>query len=131
MKIIDNNLLDSITVKAKQNKRLRINYNLHDSLDDKVQKLLNALEPGTDLPIHRHQNTSETYVLIRGSLRVLFYNQERELVDFQLLSLKEGTYGVDIPCGQWHSIEVLESGTVILEVKEGPYQVLNPENVII
>lgn len=131
MKIIDTNLLDSITAKAKQNKRLRINYNLHESLEDKVQKLLNAMEPGTELPIHRHQHTSETYILIRGSLRVLFYNQERELVDSQLLSFKEGTYGVDIPCGQWHNIEVLETGTVILEVKEGPYQVLNPENVII
>ena len=131
MKIIDIKLLDSVTEQAKKNDRLRMNYNLHDCLDNKVQKLLNAMEPGTIFPIHRHPHTAETYILIRGSLRVLFYNEARVLIDSEVLNVSEGKYGVDIPSGQWHSIEVLKTGTVILEVKKGPYKVLEPENVII
>ena len=131
MKIIDTHLLDSVTEQARKNERLRMNYNLHESLDNKVQKLLNAIEPGTKLLIHRHPDTAETYILIRGSLRILFYNEARELIDSEVLCVSEGKYGVDIPSGQWHSIEVIETGTVILEVKEGPYKVLEPENVII
>ena len=74
MKLIDLNLLDSLTEQAQSNPRLRMNYNLHEVLESKAQRLLNALEPGTILPIHRHTDTSETYILLRGSLRVLYYN---------------------------------------------------------
>ena len=130
MKIIDKELLDEITRQAKESPRLRMNYNLHDNLDAKAQKLLNALEPGTILPIHRHPNTTETYLLLRGKLNVILYNDKKEVLETMHLDTANGNYGLDIPAGQWHSIEVLESGTVILEVKDGPYIPFQPEDIL-
>jgi len=130
MKIIDSALLDQVTAQSAQSPRLRMNYNFHKSLDSKAQRLLNALEPGTILPVHRHQQTAETYILLRGSLRVLFYSETKELIESEVLDGKEGKYGVDIPAGQYHTLEVLEPGTVIFEVKEGPYQALTDEDVL-
>lgn len=130
MKIINKELLDEITRQAKESPRLRMNYNLHDNLDAKAQKLLNALEPGTILPIHRHPNTTETYLLLRGKLNVILYNDKKEVLETMHLDTANGNYGLDIPAGQWHSIEVLESGTVILEVKDGPYFPFQPEDIL-
>ena len=130
MKIINKDLLDEITRQAKESPRLRMNYNLHDSLDAKTQKLLNALEPGTILPIHRHPNTNETYLLLRGKLNVILYNDKKEVLETMHLDPANGNYGLDIPAGQWHSVEVLESGTVILEVKDGPYIRFQPEDIL-
>ena len=130
MKIINKELLDEITRQAKESPRLRMNYNLHDNLDAKAQKLLNALEPGTILPIHRHPNTNETYLLRRGKLNVILYNDKKEVLETMHLDTATGNYGLDIPAGQWHSIEVLESGTVILEVKDGPYIPFQPEDIL-
>ena len=129
MKIINKELLDEITRQAKESPRLRMNYNLHDNLDAKAQKLLNALEPGTILPIHRHPNTTETYLLLRGKLNVILYNDKKEVLETMHLDTANGNYGLDIPAGQWHSVEVLESGTVILEVKDGPYIPFQPEDI--
>jgi cupin fold WbuC family metalloprotein len=130
MKIIDSKLLDSVSRQSVESPRLRMNYNLHESLDAKAQRLLNALEPGTELPIHRHLLTPETYILLRGSVVVKFYNEAKDLIDSEILNLNQGKYGVDIPAGQFHTIEVLEPGTVIFEVKEGPYQPLEAENIL-
>jgi cupin fold WbuC family metalloprotein len=130
MKIINKELLDEITRQAKESPRLRMNYNLHDNLDAKAQKLLNALEPGTILPIHRHPNTTETYLLLRGKLNVILYNDKKEVLETMHMDTANGNYGLDIPAGQWHSVEVLESGTVILEVKDGPYFPFQPEDIL-
>jgi cupin fold WbuC family metalloprotein len=130
MKIIDRDLLDAVSEKAVESPRLRMNYNFHESIDSKAQKLLNALEPGTELPIHRHLHTSETYILLRGRLRVLLYNEAKELIDSIELNPQLDKFGVDILAGQWHSLEVLESGTVIFEVKDGPYTPLTAEDVL-
>lgn len=130
MKIIDIELIDSVTEQAKNNPRLRMNHNLHQSLDANVQCLLNAMEPGTKLPIHRHQHTAETYMLIRGSLNVLFYNESKVMIDMQELNPAKGKFGVDIEAGIWHTTEVLESGTVILEIKEGPYSPLCEDDIL-
>ena len=129
--LIDKKLLDEVTVRAKANERLRMNYNLHDSLDAKAQRLLNALEPGTLLPVHRHRHTAETYIVLRGAIRVLFYNDERVLTNEFIVHPEEKVYGVHIPAGQWHTLEVLESGTVIFEVKDGPYAPPKPEDILI
>lgn len=129
MKLIDTNLLDSVTEQAKQSPRLRMNYNFHESLDAKSQRLLNALEPGTVMPIHRHLHTAETYLLLRGSLRVCFYNEQNELVKEEILNASEGKFGIDIAAGEWHNIEILESGTVIFEVKDGPYLPLTESDI--
>ena len=130
MNIIDNLLLDQVTAQAKESPRLRMNYNFHDRLDAPAQRLLNALEPGTVLPIHRHTETAETYVLLRGRMKVMYYDDEKNLVEECELNPTEGRYGVHIPKGQWHTIEVLESGSVIFEVKDGPYRPLEPEDVL-
>ena len=117
MKLIDKSLLDTVTSGAKESNRLRMNYNFHDSLDAPCQRLLNALEPETIVPIHRHQHTSETYILLRGKLRMMFYNDDKEII----LSPDSANYGIHIPAGVWHAMEVLASGTVIFETKDGPY----------
>ena len=129
MKIIDTSLLDLVTEQATESPRLRMNHNFHDSMEAKSQRLLNALEPGTEIPIHRHRTTAETYILLRGTIRVLFYNNEREIIETTELNPLTGKYGIDIPAGQWHTLEVLESGTVIFEVKDGPYRALGEEDI--
>lgn len=128
MEIIDQILLDKVSKEAQASTRLRMNYNFHTSLEAGAQRLLNALEPGTELPIHRHVHTGETYLLLRGKIRVMFYNDHKEMTDSVLLNPLEGKYGIHIPAGQWHTLEVLESGSVIFEVKDGPYTPLTAEN---
>jgi len=128
--LINDQLLNTVTGQAKASSRLRMNFNLHDSLDAKAQRLLNALEPGTVLPVHRHSHTAETYIVLRGSIRVMFYNEEKLLTAEFLIDPKEKEYGIHIPAGQWHTLEVLESGTVIFEVKDGPYAPLQPEDIL-
>ena len=129
--LIDEKLLDSVTAKAKESDRLRMNFNFHESLDAKAQRLLNALEPGTLLPIHRHRHTAETYIVLRGAIKVLFYNDDRVLTDEFMVNPLEGVYGVHIPKGQWHTLEVLECSTMIFEVKDGPYTPLGEEDMMI
>lgn len=128
--LIDNNLLDQVTEKAKESERLRMNYNLHDSLDAKAQRLLNDLEPGTILPIHRHRHTAETYIVLRGGIVVIFYDDNKVPIDQFALSPETGTYGLHIPKGQWHTLEVKEIGTVIFEVKDGPYTPLGEGDIL-
>lgn len=129
--LIDEKLLDEVTSKAKESDRLRMNHNLHDSLEAKAQRLLNALEPGTLLPIHSHRHTAETYIVLRGAINVQFYNDNATLTRQFTVSPKDGVHGLHIPAGQWHTLEVLESGTVIFEVKDGPYTPLEPEDMLL
>jgi cupin fold WbuC family metalloprotein len=127
--IIDNKLLDEVAAKAKESPRLRMNYNFHEGPDSKAQRLLNALEAGTILPIHRHQHTAETYVLLRGKIEVQFYDGTgAQTASFKLDPLK-GNYGVQIPKGQWHTLVVVEP-SVIFEVKDGPYTPITPEDTL-
>lgn len=130
MGLINEDLLNEVTQQAKESPRLRMNHNLHDSLDAKAQRLLNALEPGTILPIHRHTHTAETYLLLRGRIRVMYYNNQKEETESVILDPAKGNYGVHIPAGQWHTLEVLESGSVIFEVKDGPYRPLREEDLL-
>lgn len=128
--LLDQKLLDEISAKAKVSPRLRMNFNLHESLDSKVQRLFNAMEPGTKVPIQRHQNTAETILLVRGKMKVFFYDSKGNLTNTYVLAPKDGVYGVHIPMGQWHSVEVLDSDTVMFEVKEGPYSPLSSEDIM-
>lgn len=130
MQLINDILLDEVSEKAVHSPRLRMNYNLHDNLEAKAQRLLNALEPGTKLPVHRHPHTAETYILLRGRINVLFFNEDKQVQEKQELFVGSGNYGVHIPAGQWHTLEVLESGTVIFEVKDGPYTPLTEDNIM-
>lgn len=128
--LITKELLDNVTEQAKNSPRLRMNYNLHESLDAKAQRLFNALDPGTVLPIHRHPHTDETYILLRGSFVYKFYNDNGDLVENGIIDSKKEVYGIHVPKNQWHTIDVLESGTVIFEVKDGPYTPFAPEDVL-
>lgn len=128
--IIDKKLLDEVSAKAAANPRLRMNFNFHDSLDCPSQRLLNAMEIGTVVPIHRHEHTSETYVLLRGKIRLLLYDNSGEMIQDVVLSNSDGNYGFHIDRGQWHSLEVIESGSVILEVKDGPYMPFKPTDLL-
>ncbi len=128
--VINEELLDDVSQRAKESPRLRMNFNLHESLDAKAQRLLNALEPGTVLPVHRHKATAETYVLLRGRLKVILFGDDGNQVDSVVLDNETGVHGVNIPKNSWHSVEVLETETVILEVKDGPYTPLTPDNVL-
>lgn len=121
MKVIDNTLLNKVSTEAKETPRLRMNYNFHQSLDDKCHRFLNAVEPGTEVPIHKHPTKDESFVLLRGKVRVTTHNDDGSIKESVVLNPLEGLYGVDIPKGVWHKVESLESGSVFFECKEGPF----------
>lgn len=121
MKIIDQTLLDKVSAEAKDSPRLRMNYNFHQSLDDKCHRMLNAIEPGTEIPIHRHPDKDESFVVLRGKVRSTTYNVDSSDIESVVLSQEDGLYGVDIPKGVWHKLESLESCSVVFECKEGPF----------
>ena len=130
MEIIDKNLLDTVSAAAKSSERLRMNHNFHETLEAPCQRMLNALEPGTFVPIHRHIHTAETYILLRGKLKIFFYNEEKVIVEEEVLDQSHGCFGVHIPAGIWHSMEVLESGTIIFETKDGPYTPITEQDIL-
>lgn len=121
MKIIDKKLIGGVIEEAKKSPRLRKNYNFHQSLGDKCHRFLNALEVGTEVPVHHHVTKDETFIILKGRIRVNTYNDEGEILESIVLSQEEGRIGVDIPKNTWHNVECLESGSVIFEVKEGPF----------
>lgn len=123
-------LLDNLTAKAKESPRLRMNMDLRNSAEDQSQRMLNAIEPGSPLPIHRHMKSSETVVCLRGHLREVFYNDAGEVTEVIDLAPNSECVALNIPIGQWHTVEVLESGTVILESKDGAYQPLSPDEIM-
>ena len=130
MKIIDDNLLNKVSSQAKDSPRLRMNYNFHQSLEDKCHRFLNAVEPGTMVEIHRHHTKEETFVLLRGKVRVTTYNEDGTVKESVILCPEEGLYGVDIPKNVWHNIECLESGSVFFECKEGPFMPHEEEGIL-
>lgn len=116
---------------AKLSPRLRMNYNFHQSLEDKCHRMLNAIEPGTDIPIHRHPTKDESFVVLRGKVRSTTYNDDGSVLDSVVLSQEDGLYGVDIPKGVWHKLESLESGSVVFECKEGPFVAHEAEGILV
>lgn len=131
MYLITESLLNEVSAQAEQSPRLRMNYNFHESPDAPVQRMLNALEPGTYLPPHRHANPDreEMYIVLRGRLLTLFFDEDGQVTERVELAPSEGRYGIEIPAGVWHSIIVLEKGTVIYEAKQGPYIPLSKDNL--
>lgn len=119
--IIDKAFLDKVSEQAKASSRLRMNYNFHQSLDDKCHRMLNAVEPGTVVPIHRHPTKDESFVVLRGKVKVSTYNYDGTIIESVVLSQEDERYGVDISKNVWHNLESLESGSVIFECKEGPF----------
>ena len=137
-------ILDDLTAKAKESPRLRMNLDLRNDENDTSQRMLNAIEPGSPLPIHRHQKTSETVVCLRGRLVEEFYDEfsrpsgnerpkvERERTCTETIELSPNgpVVAVNIPAGQWHTVKALESGTVILEMKNGAYDPISDVDIL-
>ena len=118
--VIDNKVLDELSTKAKASPRLRMNLNFHESLEDKCHRFLNAVEPGADIPIHRHPEKEESFVILRGKIRVTTYNDDGTLAESVILSQEDGCYGVNIPKNVWHTLEAMEP-SMLFECKEGPF----------
>ena len=128
--LINKELLDTLTAQAKASPRLRMHYDLRDSVKEESQRILNAMEPGTVLPIHRHCETSETVVMLRGKGRWNYYDDKGNLLESFLVSADGDVRGISVPKGQWHNAESLESGTVILECKDGAWKPLDDEDIL-
>ena len=120
MTIIDDDMLAALQEEAEKSPRLRMNRNFHRSFDDKCQRFLNAMEPGTKIPVHRHPDKDETLVLLKGKVRVSTYADGGEALSSCVLDREEGRYGVDIPMNVWHGLECLEP-SVLFECKPGPF----------
>ena len=128
--IINTELFDSLTEQAKASPRLRYGLDMRTTPEDQSQRLLNALEPGTVMPIHRHQDTTETAVILRGRLKWLYYDEQGNVTDSYLLDAEGDVRGISVPQGQWHSIECLASGTIIMESKNGPWKPLGEDDIL-
>ena len=127
---IDKTLLDNLSFQAKTSPRLRMNMDLRDSAEDQSQRMLNALEPGTVLPIHRHRKTSETVAILRGRAVQYLYDDNGCETDSVLLEAGGEVPAMQVEMGQWHRLEALESGTVIVEFKNGAYEPIGPEDIL-
>lgn len=124
-------ILDNLTEQAKASPRLRMNLDLRNSAEDQSQRMLNAIEPGSPLPIHRHQKSSETVMCLRGRLVEEYYDElERICTERIELSPNGPVVALNIPAGQWHTVQALESGTVILEMKNGKYEPLSDVDIL-
>lgn len=141
--IIDSQLLDGLTAQAKVSPRLRMNLDLRNSADDTSQRMLNAIEPGSVVPVHRHQKTSETVIVLRGRVLEEYYDDAGNMTESVVIAPAGDchvavaprndvpvAYALNIPAGQWHTLRALDSGTVILEVKDGPYEPIREEDVL-
>ena len=127
---IDSALLDTLTAQAKANPLLRQAYDLCTTPEDNSQRILNAMEPGTILPIHRHRGSTETVVVLRGKIRQNFYDEAGQLVESFVTGPCSDVMGFSVELGRWHNTECLESGTVILECKDGRYEALGEEDIL-
>ena len=119
---IDKDLLDQLTAQAKESPRLRMNFDLRNSIEDTSQRMLNAIEPGSVVPVHRHRATSETMIVLRGRVIEEYYSSEDAVEESFELAAGGPVCALNIPAGQWHTLRALETGTVILEMKDGAYE---------
>ena len=126
--IIDKQVLDELSNKAEESPRLRCNLDLRNSDQDQSQRMLNAIEPGTVMPIHRHRHSSETCVCIRGHFVEYFYDETGTLT--HTIDMLPGGTILNIEKGQWHNLRCLESGTILLEAKDGLWEPLSPEDIM-
>ena len=127
---IDNMLLDNLTAQAKASPRLRMNLDLRNSDADSSQRMLNAIEPGSVVPVHRHQKTSETMVVLRGRVVEEYYSPDGSVEESVEVAACGPVCALNIPAGRWHTLRALESGTVILEMKDGAYEPISPADIL-
>ena len=128
--IIDQKLMEDLTAQAKANPRLRQAYDLRTTPEDNSQRILNAVEPGTVLPIHRHRGSTETLVCLRGKVVQHYYNDNGEKIASYELAPNTTQVAMSVPVDQWHALESLVEGSVILECKDGAYESLAEEDIL-
>lgn len=128
--IIDKLILDDLSAKAKASPRLRMNLDLRNSPEDQSQRMLNALEPGTIFPIHRHHSSSETVVIIRGKIQWIFYDDNGVETERVTLDANGDLRMLNVERGRWHSLVCLEPNSVLFESKDGPYEPQRPEDIL-
>lgn len=128
--VIDNKILDDLSAQAKANPRLRQAMDLRNSPEDLSQRMLNALEPGTIMPIHRHMASSETVTLLRGKIRWHFYDDAGKETESVLLDANGDVRCINVEKARWHSLECLESGSVLLESKDGKFEPLREDEMM-
>ena len=128
--IIDQKLLDDLSAQAKANPRLRQAYDLRTTPEDGSQSILNAVVPGTVLPIHRHRSSTETVVVLRGKVVQHYYDDNGNKIDSFVLAPNTANVGMSVPVGQWHALESLEEGSVIVECKDGAYEPLRVDDIV-
>ena len=129
--VITQELLDELSAKAKENPRLRQSFDMRNSAEDLSQRMLNALEPGTVMPIHRHHASSETVVVLRGKIRWLFYDDQGRITESTELWSDGDIRMLNVEKDRWHSLECLESGSVLYESKDGPYHPLEEDEIMV
>ena len=129
-KIIDQILLDELINQSINHPRLRKNHNIHPTLTDPVQRLLNAMEPDTYVQPHRHPQDDkwELFVVIKGEAIVLMFDDDGRITNRIHLNSNGPAYAVEIPTNTWHSVSSLKTGTVLFEVKRGPYEKLSDKD---
>ena len=127
---IDNQLLDTLSAQAKAKLRLRQAFDLRTTPEDQSQRILNAVEPGTILPIHRHRGSTETIIVLRGKVVQHYYDDNGNKTASYEFAPNSAQVGMSVPVGQWHALESLEEGSVIFECKDGAYQPLSAEDIL-
>ena len=127
---LNKKLMDDLSAQAKENPRLRQAFDLRTTPNDSSQRILNAVEPGTILPIHRHRGSTETIIVLRGKVVQHYFNDAGEKTASYELAPNSAQVGMSVPLGQWHALESLEEGSVIFECKDGAYQPLSPEDIL-
>ena len=128
--ILNKKLMDDLSAQAKENPRLRQAFDLRTTPEDQSQRILNAVEPGTILPIHRHRGSTETIIVLSGTVVQHYYNDAGEKTASFELAPNSAQVGMSVPVGQWHALESLEEGSVIFECKDGSYQPLSAEDIL-
>jgi cupin fold WbuC family metalloprotein len=128
--LLKKNILDELTAAAASSPRLRMNYNLHESFEDSVQRMFNALEPETEIPIARHMDSSETLIIMRGELNIKIYDDRKNIIEDTTIAAGSENIGYHIPKGIWHKVSSLAHGTVCFETREGPYRPLTDNDIL-
>ncbi len=127
--VVDKIILDMLTAQAKASPRLRMNMDMRNGPEDLSQRMLNALEPGTVLPIHRHHDSSETVVIVRGKIQWVFYDENGNETERVVLDADGDPKMLNVEKDRWHSLVCLESGSVLYESKDGPYHPLGEDEI--
>lgn len=127
---LNQQLFDTVTGEAMQSERLRMARDMRNTPSDSSQRMLNAIEPGTELPVHRHRKSSETCIVLRGTAEEIFYDDNGNETERVLMRPASDCVGVNIATGRWHKIVSLEPGTVIFEAKDGAYEPVSPDDIL-